>query len=422
LNKFELQRLAEENGWDKNLPKTLRDYYSRSAAECEYIDAVHPEVLEKIASDNPGKTGFAASPRDIFESRGYTFPASREEFYAGDSEYQALCQTVFPEELEKLLNPPQRAKREHQVAAGETEIEAARKHAKVSAKKFVHDFPQYVVCKQNSDAIGARRAALNVGDDNYDYALLVEIYRDLVQEGALQIDLTKIGLPQATLDFVQNKLLSCKLPSLILSGAQLIRVLRGVPDAERMLDPDPISQITPTPLDIKEAKEQGVDIEDFFREKLRIKRLSADEFIKQDPALKWAREQEERAARVANYEQEVAAFVRTQPDFIASEEHRDLILDFLKERGLPMSSGSIRIAFDALVEAGKMDTDRTRRVSYGGSTLQVGEADPNRNRPPESALSDSLKRRIRSMSSDEYQAFLIANPAIAKKIDAAGTV
>lgn len=332
-----------------------------------------------------GPSGHSKQELDAMaRERGWQKPESLKAYYAMEplaAEWYEKCHAA---EFDRLCEKPTTATpKVFERRAGETDSAVVARVMPEVIKKFLRDFPQFLQSRDNQLAIQKRWELLDHEIVDDPYAALVGVYRDCVMAGEVEVHPDAIGLPGPNLE-----------------GFALKRAIREKPDFEKLLD----SYVAPKPEDA---------------ERTRIERMSAAEFEAQDKALQWQRAQEERAAKIQAFEREVQSFLRTTPDYIASEENRDLILEWLKNNGLPMSQETIRRSFVALTASGKMQRDESRKASWNGSTLQIGDEDSNRRRPPESVLTGSLKRRVRGMSSEEYEAFIQAHPEAAKKIDEA---
>lgn len=393
-NKAELEQMAQEQGWQE--PKNLREFYAMSPDAATWLETCKPEVLERIASENPGKTSYAPTPKDVFESRGYKFPTSREEYYAGDADYQALCQTVFPDELNRLLNPPQEVKEKFLVRDGETREQAARKHGSNIGHKFIRLHTQYVVSPENAEAIRNRCTALGITDATSDYDLLVEVFQDAARAGELSLDITKIGLPQATLDYVQNQFFNYKLPSLILTGRQLQAVINRIPLAEKLLD-------------------EYVPLTEEQLDQRRIAAMSSEEFDRTDPVLVAARKAENVALMESETEREFKRFASYEPSFHDTRENRRKITSWLKKNELRISHENMKTAFDALFAEHQIGQIAGVHTASGVTQMTV-HPDASEWRD-NSFEANAFRRRVNDMTSAEFDKAMGTEEDFAQKVE-----
>lgn len=393
-NKAELEQIAQEQGWQE--PKNLREFYAMSPDAALWLETCRPEVLERIASANPGRTSYAPSPRDIWDSRGYKFPTTRDEYYAGDADYQHLCEVVFPDELDRLLNPPQEAKDKFEVRDGETREQAARKHGWNIGAKFIRLHPQYVKGDENATAIRTRCTALGITDATSDYDLLCEVFQDAARAGELSLDITKIGLPQKTLDYVQKEFFNYKLPSLILTGRQLQAVINRIPLAEHLLD-------------------EHVPLTEEQLEARRIAAMSSEEFDRTDPALVAARKAENEALQALETEREFKRFTSYEPAFNDTRENRRKILSWLSKNELQVRHENMKTAFETLFEEKQIGQIPGVHVQ-AGVTTGTFYPDPREWRD-NSFEANAFRRRVNDMTAEQFDKAMVTEQDFKEKVE-----
>ena len=286
------------------------------------------------------------------------------------------------EELEKLLNPPVEKKTEWTRGENQTDEDAAHEHSFVVADKFRATFPQFVRSAANYEAISRRRQELGIARYvDWSYDKLVEIFRALVLEGALEVNPRAIGLDH---DIVSGYLLK-----------KLIRERRGY---EALLDPW-------TPKSAEDA------------EAARIRTMTAAQWDaycaeKEARELEWARP-------AAFDPAEFRMFQTKRTDYLDSPHNQEVLLEAArKEFGdvRQVKSDQIVQLFDEAWRAGKIGKVSANRFSVGQTHYQSGgNTEPNR--PPDLPDNATLRRWIQSHDSFQFDLRLQQDPEFRRAVD-----
>jgi hypothetical protein len=96
----------------------------------------------------------------------------------------------------------------------------------------------------------------------------------------------------------------------------------------------------------------------------------------------WKYQQQQVKDRDIDYTtKQVGDFVALRPQYIRSDENRELLLDTIEKNGAQVNVNSLLIAFDQLVQSGQMKTNDdvdltvggTRRIDFAGNATPISE-------------------------------------------------
>jgi hypothetical protein len=117
---------------------------------------------------------------------------------------------------------------------------------------------------------------------------------------------------------------------------------------------------------------------------------------------------------------EASAFREQTPDYYASQNNMEALNQFLDEQNLPFTAANLRIAFDALVESGKLEQDPNQLTELSAAQINRLSALALNSRPEDLGnvameyirlrAPKSERRTLKLGSASEQEQFLYDNP------------
>lgn len=234
-------------------------------------------------------------------------------------------------------------------------------------RQFMRDFPQFVGCLENIDAIASELRSQNLVPH---YQNLVQVFGELIHRGDLLLSPAAIG-----------------------AGAEETVTgedLRRHPNLKLLLQP---------------AEE---------RERSRVARQSADEY-KSEHIEDWPQQGIpplilHRIGKVLD------TFSASHPEYLRSETNKSKIVAALTKSGLQITTQSLEEIFKDLTARGELDLDSSAIAEHGSTRLiDLG----GRDYPgfPSESEKYSFKMKIRSMSAEEIKQRCLDDPQFKDSLD-----
>jgi hypothetical protein len=238
------------------------------------------------------------------------------------------------------------------------------------AERLFAEYPQLIRSNSNAQIIdGYLREITN---PKFQYSEMVEAFEKGVTSGRLQLDPSAIGVSNET----------------SITGY----ALKTHPKLDKLILPA-----------IKKKKSAVYDT------------MSADEYLRLHPEAKIKLPPSQ--ATVNAVQQHINTFLQNNPSFIHSDENEAALRGWLADRDLSLNFNNLQGAFEALVADG-MAFDKSKLRRHTGSTWIVGE--PRGTSPYSGLTRESLKNKVKNMTSREYETKYRSEKSFREAVDALG--
>lgn len=140
---------------------------------------------------------------------------------------------------------------------------------------------------------------------------------------------------------------------------------------------------------------------------------SAEQFDREDPALRAERARIDAELMAARMAEEISRFLAVEPSYAPSEANRRAILDYIKKNDLFFNAENVRRAFHELYEAGKVSRIPNVEIEAGVTSARVWPQEEKDN----SDEARDFRMLVQKMSGDDFDARVASDSDFRKKVE-----